>query len=212
MNLSTFMLLLTTFNNPHLYSAYQYKLGLFPKDQSYGAFYSEYLESTKSETGMYKRKPNSLDEISHDEVLGIFYNLIKTDPAKSMDLAMEIYRRGGRVYSFNSNKNDIARYVLKHFDVRGVIAQAAFGSVDLIDQVLWAGSIVVTAFDGDPGCSSDLRTWLASEMADKSTLPHFAMVAFRWKKKHDNETVYDCFKQYFSNRPDVYEASRGIAW
>lgn len=212
MTLASFMLLLTTFNNPHLYSAYQYRLGLFPKEQSYAEFYDKYLESTKSETGFYKRKPDSGDEISHDEVLGIFYNLIKTNPAASIEFAMNIYKHSGRVYSFEKNKGDLARYVLKHFDLRGVVAQAAFGSVDLVDQTLWSGSILVTAFDGDPGCSSDLRAWIAAEFADKSYLPHLSMEVFRWKKKRDGETVYDCFKQYFSQRPDIYEAAKGVSW
>jgi hypothetical protein len=209
-SIQAFLAFALTFNNPHLYMAYEHKLSLFPVTESYEEFYFDYLKQTKSATGFYKRRPDSGDEISHDELLGIFYNVKNTGYGTL--LAQRILKEGGYFYSHEKNKHDLSRYVMKHFDLRGIIALHAHDSVDAIDQVLWAFAIARRAMSDDDGCSYKLRTWIAAEFADQVPLPALAMLLFRHMMEKKGITVQNCMTLYFPNHPEMARMADGMKW
>lgn len=205
--LAAFIAFAFTWNNPHLDMAVRHKAGLFPQYESYSEFYGEYLNNTKSGK-FYKRKPRSGDEISHDELLGIFYNIKASGDSSGLGkkLAQDILSDGGRFYSFEANKYDPARYVMRIFEMRGIVNLEANGAVDFIDQILWAGSIVGSALSKDDGCSHHLREWIASDFADQVYLPAIAMTFYRVHTKARGITLPGCIAQYYPNNPEMLEA------
>jgi len=205
--LAAFIAFAFTWNNPHLDMAVRHKAGLFPPYESYSEFYDDYLKNTQSGK-FYKRKPNSGDEISHDELLGIFYNIEAAGLSDTVGkkLALDILSEGGRFYSFEKNRDDPARYVMRIFEVRGIVNLEAHGAVDIIDQILWFGAILSSAFSSDSGCGYHLREWVSSGFADRVFLPSIAMNFYRTHVSNKGITLKSCLAQYYPNHPELVQS------
>lgn len=198
-----------TFNNPHLYTAYTHKLGLWPSEPDFIEYYWGYYDECRSQhTPFLKRKPDSTDEISHDEVLGVLYNLYNSYPGEAEELSMRILRAHGMVYSHPENEDDPARYVMKHFDVRGVVEYIALETVDPLTQALWAITIIKRALSDDPGYSHHLRTWIADEFASKVFLPSIAMQFYKLIMNQKGKTLESAMKAYFVPYPFMADAAK----
>jgi hypothetical protein len=210
-NEEQFKRLMVIHNNPHLYCAYQIKLRLWADVyKPFCIFYYEYFSSCLSESGLFKRKPDSEDEISHDEVLGALYCLDVCDPNDPVDIARLIQKRGYMAYSFNKNAHDISRFVGKHFDVKGVVDYFANDKVDYITQLLWAGTIIARALSRDNGWSHHLRTWIASEFADNAgTITKLAMICYRIIMRIKGKTLPDALLGYF-NSQEICDQAKAI--
>jgi len=212
MNEEQFKHLMTVHNNPHLYCAYQHKLGLYQdKDKSFDIFYLEYFAQCLAETGFFKRKPDSEDEISHDEVLGALYNLYQIDKTEAQEVAHSMIRSGYIVASFYKNYTELNRYVAKHFDVKGFIDFCAYGRCDYITQIAWSITILRRAFSKDPGWSHHLRTWIVSEYADKAGgITRLSMSIYRITMFFKKKTVAKALSGYFKCNPELSEAAKAI--
>jgi len=205
MNEEQFKVLMTVHNNPHLYCAYQHKLGLYQdKDKSFDIFYLEYFSQCLAETGFFKRKPDSGDEISHDEILGALYNLYQIDKKEAQEVAHSMIRSGYMVSSFYKNYTELNRYVAKHFDVKGFIDFCAYGRCDYITQIAWSITIVRRAFSKDNGWSRHLRTWIVSEYADQAGgITRLAMAFYRAMMFFKKKTVPKALSEYFPRNPEL---------